>query len=112
MGRAVPVRGLELVMHHPARGQRQPLFRYRRPADVAAHPFQLVLLMDLGTIGKTLYFNVFTMPLDDIREALEVVRGWCETFPRNGQPLRRFPFCHRYFRLCVAGRLRSRTPGC
>ena len=42
MGGAVPVRRLELVTDVTIRCQTQPLLGYRRAADVAAQPFELL----------------------------------------------------------------------
>ena len=48
MGGAVAIGGLQLVAHLSTGRSRQALFRYRRAADVAAQPFQLVPFIGLG----------------------------------------------------------------
>jgi hypothetical protein len=48
VGSAILVRRLELVTDIAVRGQRQPLFRHCRAADVAAQPFQLLAFMGLS----------------------------------------------------------------
>lgn len=54
---AVAIRGFQRVTHFALRGERQALFGYRRPGDVAAQAFQLVPFMglggDAGVQGKT-----------------------------------------------------------
>lgn len=45
MRSAITVRGLELVTNIPTWCQRQPLFRNRRPGNVATQPLQLLALV-------------------------------------------------------------------
>ena len=45
---AVAIRGFQRVTHFALRGERQALFGYRRPGDVAVQAFQLVPFMGLG----------------------------------------------------------------
>lgn len=39
------------------------------------------LLRDLGRVHTTDYYNVLTLQTDDAREAMEVLRAWCEIDP-------------------------------
>ena len=48
MGGAVPIGCFQLIAHLAAVRLATALFRYRRPADVATQPFQLVAFLGLG----------------------------------------------------------------
>ena len=48
VGRAVPIRGLQLIAHLPLGSEREPLGRHRRARNVATEPLELLHLPRLG----------------------------------------------------------------
>ena len=74
VGGSISVRRLELVTHVAMGRERQPLFRHRRPSNVAAQTFQLVAFIGPGRDPRLASENPATLPTESSNGSLQLGR--------------------------------------